>query len=147
MSDIPVRSHDATFDAVGFELVKSDIQALAGATAVLAGAAIPLTGAERVMMPVAGSCAVWAVSDTATVSTVGNLHTVRAQRGGQNDGSIVISTLDAELLAFVPFFLGSIEVGAMDQVRVSVTVTGAPSPTLSIANFTILCYLTPRTSP
>lgn len=145
MSDIPVRSHDATFDAIGFELVKSDIQALAGATAVLAATPIHLTGGDRVLAPVPGVVGVWAICDSTTVSTPGNLHTVRAQRAGQDDGAIVLTTTDAEIQAFTPLYLGDITVGAFDQLRISVTVTGAPSPLLSSANFTILCYLTPRT--
>lgn len=102
-----------------------------------------LTG-KRVVVPLQGTSQitanVYAVSDTATVSSGGNFHTLAATRSGVAGNSIVSSA--AEFAAYKPMWLGAFSVGFGDLLALSLTVTGSPSPVLTLENFTVLAILT-----
>lgn len=108
-----------------------------------AAATIPLT-ALRVVVPQSGSVAVYCVSDSTTVSTVGNYHVLKVLRSGQDEGKSY-DTRNAELPAYTRIYFGTFSCCTGDLLTVSVTVTGAPVPLLSSDNICLSCELTPVT--
>ena len=142
LSDLPpLQSQSAKFDAEGFEAVKADLQSLS----VLVGqeTTIPVCGGDRLPMPETGTAQFWVSSNTATVSTATAYHTITCLRSGQSETGISLVTSANELVAYQEYFMGEIPVSQGNTIAVSVVVTGAPVPTLSSANFSLRCKLTP----
>ena len=142
LSDLPpLQSQSAKFDAEGFEAVKADLQNLS----VLAGqeATIDIAAGDRFLVPQTGTAQFWTSSNTATVSTATAYHTITCLRSGQSETGISLVTSANELVAYQEVFMGEIPVSQGNTIEVSVAVTGAPSPTLSSANFSLRCKLTP----
>lgn len=134
----PLRSADARFDADGFESVKSDLQLLAASSAQRV--AVRYGGGDRILVGVAGMAQVWAVSDTATAGSTGvAYHVVTLLRNGQSETGRQEDTRNGEIAQYSQLFLGQLTVSPGDVLRVNVAVTGAPVPTLSVANFSLRC--------
>jgi len=107
--------------------------------------AISLQGPDRICCTQAGRVRVYAVSDTATAGSSGvAYHIVKILRNGQDETGVGLDTRVAEIAAYTTYSLGSLAVSAGTVLKVSVSVTGAPAPTLSTANFSLRCDLTPR---
>ncbi len=138
----PLQSQSAKFDAPGFEAVKADLQQIS--TVVGQGVALPIAAGDRFLCPATGVAQFWASSNTATVSSVANYHTIRVLRSGQFETAISLVTTANELVAYQEVFMGEINVSQGNTIAVDVGVTGAPVPTLSSANFSLRCELTPR---
>lgn len=138
----PLQSNNAQFDATGFEAVKTDLKVMV--TRIGVGQDLHLTGADRVMAPVQGRATCFMASDTATVSSSANYHLFKVLRGGQDETGISIDTRVNELVAYKEYCLGEVSVGPGGHLKVSIAVTGAPVPTLSAANITLRCVLSPR---
>lgn len=139
----PIRSADAVFDADGFETVKADITTLALASAQ--GTTVYLGGPTRVQVPLPGVADVYVVSDTATAGSTGAAyHVVRCLRCGQDSSGRKVDTRQAELPAYSLRFLGQFTVGQGDVLALSLVVTGAPVPTLTLDNLTMRVDLTPN---
>jgi len=143
MSSVPLTSLNAPFDAAGFESVKADLQMLALQDEV--AAYLHLSGPNRVLVPLAGSAFVYAVTDTATASSgAGDNHVLKCLRSGQDESGLSQSSVNAEYIAYREMYLGRFDVGQGDVLKLSLTVTGAPSPTLTADNFTMRVALRPR---
>jgi hypothetical protein len=105
----------------------------------------PITGGYRASMPYAGVCDVYARSDTATAGSNGtNYHIVNATQNGQAYLANQTDTRQHEIAAYTDLYLGQFKVGQGDVIAIKVAVTGAPSPTLSVNNFSIRCNLVQR---
>ncbi len=141
----PLQSQSAKFDEPGFEAVKADLQQLS--TLVGQATSIDIAAGDRFLVPQTGTAQFWASSDTSTVSTATAYHTITCLRSGQSETGISLVTSANELVAYQEYFMGEIPVSQGNTVAVSVTVTGAPVPTLSSANFSLRCKLTPTQSP
>lgn len=140
----PIRSMDARFDEEGFEAVKSDIDTLSVSVASTSDV-IRLNGPTRVQVPVSGVAQVYMVSDTATAgSSIIDYHVIKCLRCGQDEGGRAVDTQQAELPAYSVRYLGTFTVGADDVLALSLVVTGAPTPTLTIDNLTMRVDLTPQ---
>ncbi len=142
-SDLPpLQSQSAKFDEPGFEAVKADLQQIS--TVVGQAASIPLVAGDRFLVPLTGVAQFWTSSNTATVSSAANYHTITCLRSGQSETGISLVTSANELVAYQEYYMGELNVSQGNTIAVSVTVTGAPVPTLSSANFSLRCQLTPR---
>ncbi len=140
----PLQSQSAKFDAPGMEAVKADLQQLS----VLTGrsTAISIATGDRFLSPRTGTAQFWISSNTATVSSAALYHTVTCLRSGQAETGISLVTTANELVAYQEYFMGEIPISQGNTIAVSVVVTGAPVPTLSSANFSLRCELTPAQS-
>ena len=136
----PLQSQSAKFDDEGFSAVKADLQQLS----VLANreSTILIAAGDRFLVPETGTAQFWTSSNTATVSSAALYHTITCLRSGQAETGISLVTSANELVAYTEYFMGEIPVSQGNTVAVSVTVTGAPVPTLSSANFSLRCELT-----
>lgn len=136
----PSRHFDPKHPETWVDAVRQDMRNIGKA---VGSAPIYLSG-KRVIVPLQGlsqiTANVYAVTDTATVSSGGNYHTLAALRSG-NAGQ-PISSLAAEFPAYSPMWLGAFPVGFGDLLSLSLTVTGSPSPVLTLENFTVLAILT-----
>lgn len=137
----PLQSQSAKFDEPGFEAVKADLQQIS--TVVGQSAAISIAAGDRFLVPRTGTAQFWVSSNTATVSTAANYHTITCLRSGQAETGISLVTTANELVAYQEYFMGEIPVSQGNTIETSVVVTGAPVPTLSSANFSLRCELTP----
>lgn len=140
----PLQSQAAKFDEPGFEAVKADLQQLS--TLVGQAGSISIAAGDRFLVPRTGTAQFWLSSNTTTVSSAALYHTVTCLRSGQSETGISLVTTANEIVAYTEYFAGEIPVSQGNTVAVSVTVTGAPVPTLSSANFSLRCELTPRVS-
>lgn len=123
-----------------FGLVTDDLQRLAGRQPGLA----PIgSGTYRACIPVSGQARLYAVSDTATSGSTGAAyHVLAATRNGTVPLTLTYDTRRTEIPAYLGgCYLGELTVSVGDIVTVRVTVTGAPAPTLTSANFSLLIYL------
>lgn len=136
-----LQSQSAKFDADGFTAVKADLQQLS--VQVGQGTSIPIAAGSRFLVPRTGTAQFWVSSDTATVSSASAYHTITCLRSGQSETGISLVTSANELVAYQEYFMGEIPVSQGNTVAVSVSVTGSPAPTLSSANFSLRCELTP----
>lgn len=99
-------------------------------------------GWARVSVPLAGPVRVFASSGRATAGSTGAAyHIINATRNGQAEQAFQIDTRQGELAAYSEIFLGEFQCGQGDVLRINVTVTGAPAPTLTEADFTLRCEL------
>lgn len=137
----PLQSQSAKFDEPGFEAVKADLQQIS--TVVGQEASISIAAGDRFSVPQTGIAQFWTICNTSTVSTATAYHTITCLRSGQDETGISLVTTDNELVAYQEYFMGEINVSQGNMIEVSVTVTGSPSPTLSSANFSLRCKLTP----
>ncbi len=138
----PLQSQNATFDAEGFEEVKTDLQQMA--LQVNQGKPLLLNGMDRIFIPRAGRAACFLVANLATVSSSLNYHLFQILRSGQAESGIIVDTRAAELSAYVAVSLGEVDASQNTMLEVSITVVGAPVPTLSSANIALRCELTER---
>lgn len=138
----PIRSSDAALDVDGFETVKADINTLA--LAIAQPTTLYLGGPTRMQVPVPGIADVYLVSNLSTAGSTGvNYHIVRCLRSGQDSSGRKVDTRQAELPAYSIRFLGQFTVGQGDILALSLVVTGAPVPTLTLDNLTMRVDLTP----
>ncbi len=140
----PLQSQSANFDDPGFQAVKADLQQIS--TVLGQAAAIPIAAGDRFLCPRTGTAQFWTSSNTTTVSSAALYHTVTCLRSGQSETGISLVTTANEIVAYQEYFMGEIPVSQGNIISVSVTVTGAPVPTLSSANFSLRCELTPAPS-
>lgn len=143
----PLQSQNSKFDARGMEDVKADLQTLS--TLMRQDNVIHLSAGDRLVIPVDGTADLFTVSDTATVSSSTQYHTITCLRAGQAISSVTdtansLVTSANELVAYQEYYLGTVPVSQGNVVKVNVAVTGAPTPTLSSDNFSLRCTLTPR---
>lgn len=141
----PLQSQNSKFDADGMEDVKADLQTLS--TLVRRDNVLHLTGSDRLVVPEAGNADLYTVCDTATTSSSTAYHTITCLRSGQDIATITdqantLVTTANELVAYREYFMGTMPVTPGNVLAVNVAVTGAPSPTLSSANFSLRCELT-----
>jgi len=128
------------------ELIQQDLRDLA--RVVNAASKVYLTAPDRIATPMAGSADVYVLTNTATAgSGVGAYHTIALSRSGQADGQISIDTRNAEMSAYRAYYLGTVQVGLGDILSYTLSVTGAPAPTLTASNLTLLCILTATEVP
>lgn len=142
----PLQSQDSKFDANGFEDVKSDLQTLS----ILSRREnlIHLSGGDRVVVPIEGFANIYAVCDSSTTSSSTQYYTITCLRSGQDIASVTdtantLVTSANELVAYEEVFMGTAPVSPGSVMAISSVATGAPSPTLSSANFSIRLELTP----
>lgn len=128
-------------DALG--LIRDDVQRQNSASSVRKTTAISCSG-YRATMPSSGVANVWAVSDTASAGSTGAAyHTLTLRRNGSAIGTLTYDTRRIEIPAYRGgAYIGKTKVAASDVLSVGVSVTGAPAPTLSTANFVLFCTLT-----
>lgn len=138
----PLQSQNATFDEDGFELIKTDVQQMA--LQINRNPPTLLSGYDRIFIPRAGRASVFMVANVATVSSSTQYHLFSILRGGQSESGITVDTRAAELVAYQEVSLGQVDVSQGTLLELSIAVTGAPAPTLSIANTAIRCELTER---
>lgn len=141
----PLQSQSAKFDAEGFEAVKSDLQQLS--VLVRQDTAIPIAAGDRFLVPRTGIAQLFLSANLATVSSSTAYHTITCIRSGQSETGISLVTTANEIVAYQEYFMGEIPVSQGNTIAVSVSVTGAPVPTLSSDNFSLRCELTPTQSP
>lgn len=137
----PGRHFDQKDPSGWVDAVRQDMRNLGKA---VGSAPLYLSG-PRVIVPLQGlsqiTANVWAVTDTATAGSDGsNFHTLAAMRSG-NLGNAIDSSA-AEFPAYGPMWLGEFPVGFGDLLALSLVVTGAPVPVLTLDNFTVLAILT-----
>ena len=137
-----LQSQSAKFDTEGFEAVKADLQQLS--VVAEQDDSIIIAAGNRFLVPATGVAQFWTSSNTATVSSAANYHTITCLRSGQAETGISLVTSANELVAYQEYFMGEIPVSQGNTIAVSVTVTGAPVPTLSSDNFSLRCKITPR---
>jgi hypothetical protein len=65
-----------------------------------------------------------------------------ASRSGQAEGQVSVDTSKAEMAANALYYCGTFVVSAGDIMSYTLTVNGAPTPTLTSANISMLCVLT-----
>jgi hypothetical protein len=123
------------------DLVQQDFASLA--KILNQGTTIKLTAPDRLLMPSFGRAEVYVATNVSTASSSGiDYHTITLKRSGQAEGSQSIVTTNAEMTAYKLYHLGAVNVGPGDILSYTLTVTGAPSPTLTSANITMLAILT-----
>ncbi len=137
----PLQSQSAKFDEPGFEAVKADLQQIAALAQQ--DTTLHIAAGDRFLVPLTGTAQFWTSSDTTTVSSAALYHSVTCLRSGQSETGISLVTTANEIVAYQEYFMGEIPVSQGNTVKVSVTVTGAPVPTLSSDNFSLRCKLTP----
>lgn len=123
-------------------LIRDDIQRLTG----LVQREVTMrfgSGNHRCPSPGAGVVQVWAVSDTATTgSGAGDYHTLSLYRNG---GAANTQTYDTRRVEVPSYrggaYLGEATVAPGDVLALNLAVTGAPAPTLTTANFSLVCIL------
>ena len=140
----PLQSQSANFDDPGFQAVKADLQQIS--TIMEQSGALSIAAGDRFLCPRTGTAQFWISSNTSTVSSAALYHTVTCLRSGQSETGISLVTTANEIVAYQEYFMGEIPVSQGNTIAVSVTVTGAPVPTLSSANFSLRCELTPAQS-
>lgn len=121
-------------------LVKDDIQLLAARRFPV----VPITsGTYRLVIPANGQAQVYAISDTATSgSTGGNYLVLSATRNGTTPLQLTYDTRRTEVFAYLGgMYLGELTVSTGDVITVAIAVTGAPTPILTTANFSMLVFL------
>lgn len=101
------------------------------------------SGSYRAVAETAGIARVWAISDTATAGSTGvDYHTLAITRNGVAPVTTTYDTRRTEIPRYLGgVYLGEITVSQGDVLAVSVTVGGAPAPTLTTANFSLLYTL------
>lgn len=130
-------------DMVPFaEAVQQDLMSVA--RVVNAAKVQYLTGVDRIVCPTYGSAQLFVVTDTATAGSTGlAYHAIVGKRSGQAEGEVSIDTQNAEMAANALYYIGKYNVGPGDLLSYTLTVTGAPAPTLTTANLSLLCIFTP----
>lgn len=95
------------------------------------------------VMPGSGQARVYAISDTATSGSDGaNYLVLSATRNGATPLTLTYDTRRTEVVAYLGgMYLGEITVSTGDVVAVAIAVTGAPTPVLTTANFSLLISL------
>lgn len=123
-------------------LIRDDIQRLSALVTKNVTRAYS-SGGFRLPSPSGGIADIWAVSDTASAGSTGaNYHVLALRRNGVAVGTMTYDTRRVEVSAFGGgCYLGQVAVSEGDLLSVSVTVTGAPAPTLSTANFCLRCQI------
>lgn len=123
-------------------LIRDDIQRLSGEGGTTKR--VLTSGNYRMVCPVAGIMDLWALSDTATAGSTGvNYHTLGSTVNGFAQVTQTYDTRRQEIPSFKGgCYLGRLSVGYGDVVVVTLIVTGAPAPTLTTANFSLLAQLT-----
>lgn len=121
-------------------LVRDDIQRLAGLVTKSVTDTISTNGLQ-IPMTMAGTASLWAISNTATAGSTGAAyHTLTLTRNGIVVGTQTYDTRRAEILAYKGGnYVGQVQVGVGDILAATLAVTGAPAPTLTTANFCLLC--------
>lgn len=103
---------------------------------------VRFSGWARVAVPLAGACRVYATTGRSTAGSTGAAyHIINATRNGQAEQPFQTDTRQGELIAYREAFLGEFRCGQGDVLRINVTVTGVPAPTLTEADFTLRCEL------
>lgn len=121
-------------------LIRDDIQRLAGL--VTKSVTITLgSGDYRLPITKTGIARTWAISDTATAGSTGAAyHTLTLLRNGVAPITLTYDTRRIEVPKYLGgAYLGETAVNAGDVLAVNLVVTGAPVPTLTTANFCLLC--------
>lgn len=120
------------------QLVRDDVQRLSGQG--VTGKTIVTSGTYKLVCPASGRLDVWAVSDTATAGSTGvDYHVLSVRVNGLAPITQTYDTRRQEVPAYRGgVFLGQITVGYGDVVSVTIVVTGAPAPTLTTANISVL---------
>jgi hypothetical protein len=122
-------------------LFRDDIQRLA-ALAQNEATVWGSSGSHKWVATGNGVVQAWAVSDTATSSTGANYHTLTLYRNGAAANAQTYRTDRAEVPAYQGgAYLGEATVAIGDVLSLNLAVTGAPAPTLTTANFSLLCKL------
>jgi hypothetical protein len=138
---VALQSVNSTFDAAGFETVKSDLQHLALSTP---SSLVRLSGADRFDCPVSGNARVYCVSDTSTVGDgAGANHVVSVLKSGGSPGTPISTAGGTQIKQYTELFLGQFPVTVGNLLKLNVAVTGGPTPTLSTANFSLRCDIAP----
>lgn len=139
---------EATPDSMGDDvnnalvLIRDDIQRLA--TLVQGSNTIWFSSGNHKAPAIGkGVVQVWAVSDTATSGSTGAAyHTLTLYRNGAAANTQTYDTRRTEVPAYRGgAYLGESSVGTGDILSLNLAVTGAPAPTLTTANFSLLCKL------
>lgn len=139
----PLVSQAARFNQEGFDLVKADLRSINLFLEDLS--TINLSGSDRICIPQNGRARFWCVSDTATAGSTGiAYHVLSVLRNGQSEAIVTVDTRNAEIPQYGLNYLGEVTVSRGSFCKLNVAVTGAPAPTLSAANFTLLCQLSPE---
>ena len=124
------------------ELVKADFREVA--RIINDSGLVYLSAPDRVAMPFSATVEVYILTNVATAGSTGvDYHTIVSRRSGQPEGQVSIDTRNAEMKAYSAYYCGTLKVGRGDIISYTLTVTGAPAPTLTASNLTILCALTP----
>lgn len=101
------------------------------------------TAPDRILIPKFGKASVYIATNVSTASSSGiDYHTITLKRSGQAEGTQSIVTTNAEMTAYKLYHLGEVNCGPGDIISYTLTATGAPSPTLTSSNITMLVILT-----
>lgn len=123
------------------KMVSNDIQRLATSMGVV-DTQFYSSGTHRHAVPTSGIARIWAISDTESVSDGSNYYILTILRNGVAPLSFSYDTRDNEVKAYLGGqYLGELTVSQGDIIEVSIATTGAPSPTLSTGNFSLLYSL------
>ncbi len=99
----------------------------------------------RLMMPRAGMARVYLVSPVTTAGSDGsNYQTIQILRNGQAASGILQDTRNVEVVAYVPYFLGTFAVAQGEVLALSITSVGTISPTMMAADMTLRAELNLR---
>lgn len=135
------RSTQAKFDDDGFELVKSDIQALCRAVGT---SSVITSGQASVLAGANGTAKVYATSRvTTTGSTGANYHIITVKRNN-TDGpdALGVDTRATEVAGYTVLFFGTFPVAFGDRLDIVVATTGAPTA-LVAADWTLIAVTEP----
>jgi len=123
-------------------LMQTDLQKLA---ALQQSSPISYAGSGNFkwVSPIAGQAEVWAVSDTATAGSTGiAYHVLTLYRNGAAAVTQTYDTRQTEVPKYLGgAYLGQTSVAVGDVLSLNLAVTGAPAPTLTTANFSLLLKL------
>jgi hypothetical protein len=100
------------------------------------------SGSQRAICPQSGVCTITLLTDTATAGSTGvNYHTFQAFRNGlaiSGGQFTVVTAASREVAAYgTGTFIGQLPLAENDVISLSVVVTGAPAPALTVANLMV----------
>ena len=122
-------------------LIRDDIVRI-GASLNQTQPTVVTSGNQRAICPVSGICTIQLLLDTASAGSTGaNFHTFQALRNGvaiSGGQFTIVTAASREVGAYgTGTFIGQLPLAENDVISVSVTVTGAPAPALTVANLMV----------
>lgn len=118
--------------------LKSDLRLL---YRLAAGADLPrpLGGTHQVCLAPRhrGKVSVWAVPNQDVAADGSDYYTLKVLRNGQDESAVGPSTANGAWTAFQEVYLGLLAVETFTVLELELTPTGAPSPSMTVLDFTL----------